>query len=129
MPTMAQNATPPPLSPIASATVTGDSSDAPSKLTPERKALESKLHPSLLEAFDCVAKKQQECKLVHDGKVEIQIWLTANSASVLDALRKAGFEPTAGQLAEKTLVGKIAVEKLQPLTLVSEVRFVSQGRK
>jgi Ca-activated chloride channel homolog len=129
MPTMAQNATPPPPSPIASATVTGDSSDAPSKLTPERKALESKLHPSLLEAFDCVAKKQQECKLVHDGKVEIQIWLTANSASVLDALRKAGFEPTAGQLAEKTLVGKIAVEKLQPLTLVSEVRFVSQGRK
>ena len=38
-------------------------------LTPERKALESKLHPSLLEAFDCAAKKQDDCQLVQDGKV------------------------------------------------------------
>jgi hypothetical protein len=98
------------------------------KLTPERQALDSKLHPSLLEAFDCAAKKEDHCKVVHDGKVEIQIWLTANSASVLDALRKAGFEPAAGQL-EKTVVGKLPVEKLQTLAQMSEVKFVSLVRK
>jgi len=66
---------------------------------------------------------------VHDGKVEVQIWLTENSASVLDELRKAGFEPAAGQSPTRTLVGKLPVEKLQALAQMSEVKFVSLVRK
>jgi len=126
-PKVAQSAVPaPPPPPPASGVA--DSSEPQLKLTPERQALDSKLHPSLLEAFDCAAKKEDHCKVVHDGKVEIQIWLTANSASVLDALRKVGFEPAAGQL-EKTVVGKLPVEKLQTLAQMSEVKFVSLVRK
>jgi len=105
-----------------------DDAKAPPTVTPERKALESKLHPSLLEAFDCAAKRQEGCKLVHDGKVEIQIWLTTNSASVLGQLRKAGFELSPHQ-AEKTLAGTLPVEQLQTLSQMSEVKFVSLVRK
>ena len=66
---------------------------------------------------------------MHDGRVEVQIWLTENSASVLDELRKAGFEPAAGQPPTRTLVGKLPVEKLEALAEVSEVKFVSLVRK
>src|SRR6266496_2963874 len=122
-------AVPPPAPPPpADAVNSAENSAARAKLTPEREALESKLHPSLLEAFDCAAKKQPDCKLVHDGKVEVQIWLTANPASVLDTLRKAGFEASAHQ-AEKTLIGTLPVEKLQALAQMTEVKFVSLVRK
>ena len=81
------------------------------------------------EAFDCAAKRDHDCKLVHDGKVEIQIWLTENSAGVLDELQKAGFEPAAGHSAGRTLTGKLPVEKLQLLAQIREVKFVSEVRK
>src|SRR5262249_14803515 len=54
----------PPPPPIANAAT--ESSETRVKLSPERKTLESKLHPSLLEAFDCAAKQQHDCKLVLD---------------------------------------------------------------
>jgi len=125
----AHKATPPPPSPPPADAPSSPTKPEQPKLTPERKALESKLHASLLEAFECAAKQQQECKLVHDGKVEVQIWLTENSASVLDELRKAGFEPGAGESPGRTLVGKLPVEKLQALAQMSEVKFVSLVRK
>jgi hypothetical protein len=58
----------------------------------------------------------------------VQIWLTANSASVLDALRKAGFEPSVRQV-EKTLVGTLPVANLPALAQIKEVKFVSLVRK
>ncbi|PYV65349.1 MAG: hypothetical protein DMG95_01890, partial [Acidobacteria bacterium] len=125
----AHKATPPPPSPPPVDAPSSPTKPEQPKLTPERKALESKLHASLLEAFDCATKQLQECNLVHDGKVEVQIWLTENSASVLDELRKAGFEPAAGQSPTRTLVGKLPVEKLQALAQMSEVKFVSLVRK
>jgi Ca-activated chloride channel homolog len=128
-PTVVQNAAPPPKRLPGDAISSAHSSEGQLKLTPERKALESKLHPSLLEAFDCAAKQQQNCKLVHDGKIEVQVWLTENSASILDELRKAGFEAAPDQSAGKTVVGKMPVEKLQALVQMSDVRFVSPVRK
>jgi hypothetical protein len=99
------------------------------KLAPERKALESKLHPSLLEAFHCASKKEQVCKLVHDGKVEVQLWLTNSSPEILEKLRAAGFESAADHPAGTTLPGKLNVEKLQALAQIAEVKFVSPIRK
>jgi len=124
VPMVALNAPPPPPVDASSA---ADRAEAASTLTPDRQALESKLHPSLLEAFDCAAKQEHDCKLVHDGKVEVQIWLSENSAGVLDQLRKAGFELSPHQ-AEKTLAGTLPVEQLQTLSQMSEVKFVSLVR-
>jgi Ca-activated chloride channel family protein len=115
--------------PAVGAVGTKDSSRSETKLSPERKALESKLHPALLAAFDCAAKAQQECKLVDAGKVEVQVFLTQESASVLDQLRKLGFEPAEGHSAAKMIKGRLPVEKLQELAQIAEVRFVSPIRK
>ena len=123
-------AAPPPPPPI-SAVGGGDreSSDSAAKLSPERKTLDSKLHPALLAAFDCAVKAQQECKLVNAGKVEVQIFLTQDSASVVGQLRKLGFEPAEAHSAAKMLKGRLPVEKLQALVQIAEVRFVSPVRK
>jgi Ca-activated chloride channel family protein len=99
------------------------------KLSPERKALESKLHPALLAAFDCAVKAQQECKLVDAGKIEVQVFLTQNSANVVDQLRKLGFEPAEGHGEGKILKGRLPVEKLQAFAQIAEVRFVSPIRR
>jgi Ca-activated chloride channel family protein len=63
----AHKAAPPPPLPATAGTPTSKLEEQ-AKLTPERKALESKLHPALLEAFDCAAKKEQVCNLVHVAK-------------------------------------------------------------
>jgi Ca-activated chloride channel homolog len=123
----AHKAAPPPSPPPADVPSSPTKAGQP-KLTPERKALESKLHPSLLEAFDCAAKQEHDCKLVHDGKVEVQIWLTENSAGMLEQLRQSGFEPAVPQ-AGKSLAGTLPVEKLQALAQMKEVKFVSLVRK
>ena len=121
-----KSAQPPPL-PATAGTPTNKPEEA--KLTPERKVLESKLHPSLLEAFDCVAKKPPGCKLEHDGKVEVQVWLTKLAPDVLEKLHAAGFEVASGHTTGTVLVGKLNIEKIEALAQIAEVKFVSPIRK
>jgi hypothetical protein len=106
-----------------------DSLHHQSKLSPERKALESKLQPALLKAFDCAAKHEHDCKLVHDGVVELEIWLSKSSSSVFEQLRSAGFQPAPNRSGGKRLLGKLPVENLQSLAQIAEVQFVSAPRK
>jgi Ca-activated chloride channel family protein len=91
-------------------------------------ALESKLHPALVEAFDCAAQQQQECKLVHGGKVEVQVWLKKGSTTVLEQLRRAGFEPTTDNSKARMFIGHLPLEKLQALAQIADVQFVSPVR-
>ncbi len=106
-----------------------ESSDHEPPLSAERKLLESKLQPSLLEAFDCAAKQKHDCKLVHDDKIEIEVWLAKNSASVIEQLRKLGLEPESDRASARGVVGKFPVAKLELLAQMPEVRFVSLARK
>ena len=106
----------------------GVSSEHDLKLSPERKLLESKLQPALLAAFDCAQLGRENCNLVHEGKVEIEVWITKSSASTLDRLKALGFEPEAKSSAT-ILSGKLPVEKLQMLAKLDEVRFVSTVRR
>ena len=101
------------------------------KPTSERALLESKLHPALLEAFDCWKKSGQDCKLVlaKDGSVEVQLWLTDDSTAVLDQVKALGFTTSQARPAEKALVGHLPVEKLPDLTKISAVRFISPVRR
>jgi Ca-activated chloride channel homolog len=120
---------PPPPPAVAVSRAENQTTVVETKLTPERKALESKLHPAVLAAFDCAAKAQQECKLVDAGKVEVQLFLTQKSANVVDQLSKLGFGAAEGHSAAKMLRGCLPVEKLQALAQIAEVRFVSLLRR
>lgn len=88
----------------------------------DRKLLESKLHPALLEVWDCWQKTPNKCEFVQDGKVKIQIWLTTDSQAVLDQLKALGFELIVQRSGEKTVVGKLAVAQLQALSRLAEVK-------
>jgi Ca-activated chloride channel family protein len=117
-------------------TVIEDGATAPSatvveKPTSERALLESKLHPALLEAFDCWKKSGQNCKQVQgkDGMVEVQLWLTDDSGAVLEQLKTLGFAMSQDRPKEKSAIGHLPAEKLADLAKISAVRFVSPARR
>jgi Ca-activated chloride channel family protein len=94
--------------------------------TPERKRLESKLQPALLAVFDCSKKRSGgACPGSQDGKVEVQVWFTQLSDTLREQLKALGFEPTSDGKARNAMTGKIPLEKLESLTQLTEVKFVS----
>jgi hypothetical protein len=58
--------------------------------TGERAVLESKVSPTLLEAFDCWKMQRSGCKLVEDGTVEIELFLTEDSGGVIGLIKPLG---------------------------------------
>jgi Ca-activated chloride channel family protein len=127
-------APPPPVSQqmvVTNGEVTAPPVMADTKPASERALLESKLHPALLEAFDCWKKSGQDCKLVlvKDGSVEVQLWLTDDSSAILDQLKALGFTTSQARPKEKVLVGRLPAEKLTDLAKISAVRFVSPIRR
>ena len=127
VPRVAVPAPPPP--PPSAIGVSIDESEPQAKLSRERKELEAKLQPALLQTFDCAAKQRHDCKLLHDGNVEIEVWIAKDSAGVIEKLRGLGFEPSNHHSAGSNFVGKLPVEKLSSLAQMAEVKFVSLARK
>ena len=88
--------------------------------------LKDKLHGWLYAVVQRLEKKTaagpNEALFVRDGKAEIRITLSARSASVLEKLRKAGFE-VAGEKGN-VLSGRIAIDKLADLADIDEVDLV-----
>lgn len=130
-----QVAPPPTASPLSNAIVVSEdgrispSATAALQPTGERALLEAKLHPALLEAFDCWKKSGQDCKQVKDGSAEVEVWLTDDSTTVLDQLKAMGFTLSQAHTGKKTLVGRLPAEKLADLARMSTVRFVSPVRR
>lgn len=132
MPSMAvapSIAAPPPPPPTTKALDARDSSNHGSRSVSKGKVLESKLQPALLAAFDCAKQRRHDCKLVHNGLVEIEVWTNKHSMTLLNEMKNMGFEAGAEQFGGKVLVGKLPVEKLQELAQLAEVQFVSTIRK
>ena len=67
----------------------------------------------------------EEAKFVHDGKVEIKVWLSDKSDSVVAKLKELGFELVLDPKTSKLLVGRIPLAALQKLIELKEVRFVA----
>ncbi|MGH9720944.1 MAG: VIT and vWA domain-containing protein [Bryobacteraceae bacterium] len=59
------------------------------------------------------------------GKVDVQIWLSDTSEATLKQLKALGFEVTATPASGKVAVGRAPVEKLQALSEVAAVRYIS----
>jgi hypothetical protein len=98
------------------------------KPTAERALLESKLSPALLAAFDCWKKSGTSCARVKAGNVELQLFLTEDSAAVIDKLKALGLTIRESRTKGKVLVGNLPVGKLEELAKMAPVRFVALVR-
>lgn len=125
---------PPPPPPASIPSAMARETDGPptasdSHPTGERALLESKLQPALLETLDCWKKSASQCKLTQDGALEIEVWLTDNSATVLEQLKALGFVAAQSRPKEKMVFGRLPADKLLELVQLAAVRFVSKVRR
>jgi hypothetical protein len=129
LPTVAIPMGPPPPLPAGSTDVDGGAPSVAVKPTDERDLLESKLHPTVLQEFDCWKQSGQNCKLVTDDTLELQLWLADASDPVIAQLTAVGFVVSQPRSHEKALVGRLPVSKLVDLVKIDAVRFVSPVRR
>ena len=102
-------------------------------LSPEEKKraeLVAKLHPSILAVVDRLKSKNpipgpNEVNFVHNGKAEVQIWLTDKSAENLTKLQELGFEVVLDPKTAKLVIGRLPVEKLAALAELTFVRYAA----
>jgi Ca-activated chloride channel family protein len=92
--------------------------------------LSSKLHPTLLAVVRRLLAKQtvpaaDEARFVHDGKAEVQVWLTDKSEQTMAALKELGFEVILDRKTSKLLIGRLPIEKLEALGDLKVVTYVS----
>jgi Ca-activated chloride channel family protein len=120
---------PPPPNSVAGEALDVEAASTPSakneKPTSERSVLESKLHPALLQAFDCWKKSGDQCKTVQDGKVQIQIFFTGSSTDITNELRALGFVTGSKGPSGKVLAGSLPIGKLPAMARLAAVNFVS----
>ncbi|MDT5060102.1 MAG: Ca-activated chloride channel [Acidobacteriota bacterium] len=103
------------------------------KLSPEdekRQQLMAKLNPSLAALVDRLKDKnakpgEDEAKFVHDGKAEIQVWLTDKSAETIAQLKALGFEVVLDPTTSKMVIGRVPIEKLAALAELKVVRYIA----
>jgi len=89
-----------------------------------------KTHPAITALIKRIRNKQlrfdpSEAGFVKNGKAEIQIWLNDKSAANLDQLKQLGFEIVLDPKSSKLLIGRISVEKLEALSKLEFVRYIS----
>jgi Ca-activated chloride channel family protein len=89
-----------------------------------------KLHPSVLAVIDRLKDKNSvagadEAKFIHNGKAEIQIWLTEKSDETIAALKALGFEVVLDPKSAKMVIGRLPIEKLAALADLKTVRYVA----
>jgi Ca-activated chloride channel family protein len=123
---------PPPPPPSAMQTVQAEAVSEPVKHelkpTGERATLESKLHPDLIKAFDCWQKSGDQCTMLQNGRLHLQIFLAAPSADVVSQLKALGFEGATKHSSVKVLVGSLPVEKLSAIVKIAGVQFVAPAK-
>ncbi|HKC66415.1 MAG TPA: VIT domain-containing protein [Pyrinomonadaceae bacterium] len=117
---------------VMAAEISANEAPAP-KLTPaeeKRQRLQTKLNPTLVALVDRLKDKNakpgaDEAKFVHDGKAEIQIWLTEKSDETIAQLKQLGFEVVLDPKTAKMVIGRVPIEKLAALAELKFVRYVA----
>jgi len=107
--------------------------DAWKSLSPEQKKraqLQSRFHPSVLAVVDRLKDNKlspsaDETKFIHNGKAEIQIWLTDKSDETIAKLKELGFEVVLDPKTAKLVIGRLPIEKLAALAELKSVRYVA----
>ena len=107
--------------------------DAARNLSPaeqKRAQLQSKFDPKVLAVIDRLQDSKlkasaDEARFIHNGKAEIQIWLTDKSAETLAKLKELGFEVVLDPKSAKLVIGRLPIEKLAALAELKSVRYVA----
>jgi Ca-activated chloride channel family protein len=89
-----------------------------------------KLHPTLAAIVERLQKKSaavspEEARIVRDGKVEVQVMLTDGSPATIEKLKALGAEFVIAPNGKRIVVLKLAIEKLDALSKLGEVRYVT----
>ena len=92
--------------------------------------LQAKFHPAVLAVIDRLKDKKlspspDEAKFIHNGKAEIQIWLTDKSDETMHRLKELGFEVVLDPKTAKLIIGRLPFEKLAALAELKSVRYVA----
>jgi Ca-activated chloride channel family protein len=66
-----------------------------------------------------------ESSFIRNGKAEISLTMESRSEQLMARLRAAGFEVISWPESSRTAIGRIAVEKLESLLLIYEVRHIA----
>jgi Ca-activated chloride channel homolog len=107
--------------------------DARRPLSPaeqKRAQLQSKFDPKVLAVIDRLQDSKlkasaDEAKFIHNGKAEIQIWLTDKSDETMAKLKELGFEIVLDPKNAKLVIGRLSIEKLAALAELKSVRYVA----
>jgi Ca-activated chloride channel family protein len=96
----------------------------------QRTELEQKLHRAVLAVVDKLQKKEtlssaDEAGFIHNGKAEVQVWLTEKTDKSLATLKELGFEVIIDAKNSKLIIGRLPVEKLEALARLSVVSYVA----
>jgi Ca-activated chloride channel family protein len=95
----------------------------------DRALLESKLSPAVLERFDCWKKQASGCKLAPDGTADVQLFLTENSAAVIDQLKALGLQISQIRKKERLVIARVPIDKLTDVANLRQIKFVSEPRR
>jgi len=132
-------APPPPNSPpvvssvtatVGTPTATPEADQVMRVLSPDEQQLEQKLHRSLRVVVEKLKRKEALSSadgpgFIRNGKAEVQIWLTEKSPLVMTKLRELGFEVILDAKNSKLIIGRLPIEKLEPLVRLNFVKYVS----
>jgi Ca-activated chloride channel homolog len=96
----------------------------------KRAQRQSKFHPSVLAVIDRLKGTKglpgpDEARFIHNGKAEIQIWLTDKSDETMAKLKELGFEIVLDPKTAKIVIGRLPIEKLGALAELKTVRYVA----
>ena len=110
----------------------GERANKPDPEEEKRQEMRSKFDPLLFAVVERLKKSgapsADEAKFVHDGKAEIQIWLTEKSPEVLAELKQLGFEVLLDPKTANLVIGRLPAEKLSALVDIKAVRYVAPQR-
>ena len=89
-----------------------------------------KLHRSVLAVVQKLQKKEMifnaaEFGFIHDGKAELQVWLTDKSDETLAQLKELGFEVVVDAKSSRVIIGRLPIEKLEALAKLKAVKYVA----
>ena len=95
-----------------------------------REALRQKLHRSVLAVVERLQKKEalttaDEAGFIHNGKAEVQVWLSEKSDANLAKLKELGFEVILDPKSSRLIIGRLSIEKLEALAELTFVSYIS----
>jgi Ca-activated chloride channel family protein len=126
-------ASPPPPPPSATATTKLEMQTGPSPMldapSGDRALLESKLSPAVLDRLDCWKKQASACKLTPDGTIVVQLFLTEDSAALIDQLEALGLQISQVRKKERCVIARVPLDKLTNVARLQQIKFVSELRR